>query len=714
MAKINNPLIVLKGKDEQTKTVDLAMADGNQSITPDSGKTLSGVTVTKPATMLPANIKKDVNIGGVVGTLEEGIDISDTTATAADVRVGKNFYVANGTKTQGTITDYDNSSEVVEGISNTGVTLPETLVNGEDAGAAVGNKIYLFNDKKTIQEFNTETKTITTLSNVLSTATDGIGCAAVGTKIYLLGGSVGFNKLNTIQEFDTETKTIQTLSATLSTAAENMGCAAVGSKIYLFGGLGSQPLNTIQEFDTETNTIQTLSATLPTATYNIRATAVGTKIYLFGGTTANTKLNSIKEFDAETKTITTLSVTLPAATANMGCAAVGTKIYLFGGYSTKRLNTIQEFDTESKTLKTASITLPIATTSIVAVTVGNKIYLISGYSDSGWVEAIYEFSPNGAVVDIFISDKNGVVLNAKSKYCLKDITVKPTLQAKTATANGDISPDDGYCGLEKVTISVPATPTQEKTVDLAMASGNQVVEPDTGKVLSKVTITKPSTLIPTNIKSGVNIGGVLGTYDPQPTLQTKTVTPTKSQQTITPDSNYDGLSQVTVNAIPDDYIMPSGSQTITANGTYDITSKASVVVNVPSSQPTLNAPTISLTDSTLKITNPASNGNFVTKFKVFSNGTALTEATIKGSTTNVDLSTLLTTGGTYTITAKASAANFNDSAASNSVSYEVKTQTTPVISLVSGTTIQIDTIDENATTIEVYADGTKIGEVAKQ
>lgn len=39
---------------------------------------------------------------------------------------------------------------------------------------------------------------------------------------------------------------------------------------------------------------------------------------------------------------------------------------------------------------------------------------------------------------------------------------------------------------------------------------------------------------------------------------------------------------------------------------------------------------------------------------------------------------------------------------------------TPAISLVSGTIIQIDTIDENTTTIEVYADETKIGEVAKQ
>lgn len=46
--------------------------------------------------------------------------------------------------------------------------------------------------------------------------------------------------------------------------------------------------------------------------------------------------------------------------------------------------------------------------------------------------------------------------------------------------------------------------------------------------------------------SGVSGGG---NY----TLQSKTVTPTKSQQSITPDSGYYGLSDVTVNAIPEAY-----------------------------------------------------------------------------------------------------------------------------------------------------------------
>lgn len=76
---------------------------------------------------------------------------------------------------------------------------------------------------------------------------------------------------------------------------------------------------------------------------------------------------------------------------------------------------------------------------------------------------------------------------------------------------------------------------------------------------------------------------ITGTYTP-PTFstQSKTATPTTSQQTISPDSGYDGLSSVTVGAIPSEYIIPSGSQTKTANGTYDVTALAQLVVNVAS------------------------------------------------------------------------------------------------------------------------------------
>lgn len=130
-------------------------------------------------------------------------------------------------------------------------------------------------------------------------------------------------------------------------------------------------------------------------------------------------------------------------------------------------------------------------------------------------------------------------------------TAKPEqTKTLTVTENGTqtVKPDTGkvLSGVT-VTTNVPATPTEEKTVDLAMASGNQVVTPTSGKHLTKVTITKPATLAAGNIKSGVNIGGVTGTLSPAKTEQAKTVdlAMASGNQVVSPDSGK-VLSGVTI------------------------------------------------------------------------------------------------------------------------------------------------------------------------
>lgn len=53
--------------------------------------------------------------------------------------------------------------------------------------------------------------------------------------------------------------------------------------------------------------------------------------------------------------------------------------------------------------------------------------------------------------------------------------------------------------------------SEEVTVELNMADGDQVVEQTSGVLMEKVTITKPETLIPENVAEGIDIAGIIGT-----------------------------------------------------------------------------------------------------------------------------------------------------------------------------------------------------------
>ena len=64
-------------------------------------------------------------------------------------------------------------------------------------------------------------------------------------------------------------------------------------------------------------------------------------------------------------------------------------------------------------------------------------------------------------------------------------------------------------------------------------------------------------------------------------MQEKEITPTKEIQIVEPDRNYDGLSKVIVDKIPDEYIIPQGNLEINQNGTFDVTDKVNAIVNVP-------------------------------------------------------------------------------------------------------------------------------------
>ena len=121
----------------------------------------------------------------------------------------------------------------------------------------------------------------------------------------------------------------------------------------------------------------------------------------------------------------------------------------------------------------------------------------------------------------------------------------------TAQASEILATKTAYVNKNKITGSM--TNNGAVTGTISTKAGQYTIPSGYHDGSGKVSIssTEQNKIIAGNIKSGVSILGVTGTYSGEAvTAQSKTATPSTSSQVILPDQNYDYLSQVTVNAIP--------------------------------------------------------------------------------------------------------------------------------------------------------------------
>lgn len=188
-----------------------------------------------------------------------------------------------------------------------------------------------------------------------------------------------------------------------------------------------------------------------------------------------------------------------------------------------------------------------------------------------------------------IDSMDPVTVTPDAGHVLTEVTVTPKAPLAstgdaTAAAGDILAGKTAYVNGAKVTGTIELTDAAATPTITA-----QELTPPTGTYYKKVTVTATPLDDAKTVTAGTtaqtvnpttgNLGIKSVTVNPTPS-SAKTATPTKDAQTVNPDSGK-LLSSVTVNPIPDDYIIPVGTKNITENGTVDVTSFAEVNVAVP-------------------------------------------------------------------------------------------------------------------------------------
>ena len=285
-------------------------------------------------------------------------------------------------------------------------------------------------------------------------------------------------------------------------------------------------------------------------------------------------------------------------------------------------------------------------TNDATLTSGNQMLKgVSAYSKgkkyTGTIPTVEAPTPDisvsgSGIITATVSNSKGYQASATTKTSTQQLT---TQGEKVITPNDSTQTAVNAGVYTTGPITVSAVPTETKSITV-----NGTYTPNDGKYFSSVSV---------NV-----VGDTFNT-------QEKTVSPTESEQVVSPDAGYDGLSSVTIGAIPSSYIgsgvtrkstatyTPSETKQIISAGQYldgDQTIAAIPSTYVGSAVPTQGTKTVTPSTS---IQTAVSSGTYVTgdiKVSAMPTG-ALSTPTINTST-GVVTSNVATAGYLATNTTK--------------------------------------------------------------
>ena len=236
---------------------------------------------------------------------------------------------------------------------------------------------------------------------------DHAGAAAVGEKVYLVGGYISLFQgtiSSATYEYDPAADE-WTTRAPMPLARAAAATVSVAGTIYVLGGVG--PQETIPLAYDPTSNSWTQLAPMGSAREHLTASAVDGKIYVIGGRQNVTEnVDTAEVYDPATNTWQTLAP-MPTARGGLASGALAGRIHVAGGEDLSPGGTTfaehEVYDPTSGSWQSAP-PLPTARHGLTAQGVSEKLYVIGGGPTPGLsvsdVVEVFELVPVGGITEI--------------------------------------------------------------------------------------------------------------------------------------------------------------------------------------------------------------------------------------------------------------------------------------------------------------------------
>jgi len=169
--------------------------------------------------------------------------------------------------------------------------------------------------------------------------------------------------------------------APMPTARLGPVAAAIGTKIYVIGGYGASGVLGINEiYDTVANTWKT-GARMPTPRWVAGVAVVKGIAYVIGGNTGGAQTGVVEAYDPA-KNAWSTKAPMPTSRDSLSAASDGTFVYAIGGYEGDRLATVERYDTVHDSWSEEAPLLVAKSGSAVDIAQGT-IFAAGGLSNGG-------------------------------------------------------------------------------------------------------------------------------------------------------------------------------------------------------------------------------------------------------------------------------------------------------------------------------------------